>query len=168
MAWTAPSRRTTGEMVTAAVWNATLVNDALYLKGYEVPAGIIAVFDAACPTGWTRVAAWDGQFVRGAASYGGSGGTSLHGHTTPVHAHTTPDHYHHITIGALNYTYGVFVVFTSAADKNLLASAGAGSARGAVGLISDGAGTSGNNVPGNWGDGSTVPEYVDVVFCKKN
>lgn len=34
-----------------------------------------------CPSGWTRVSAWDGKFLRGYASYGGTGGLDTHSHT---------------------------------------------------------------------------------------
>lgn len=56
-----------------------------------VPSGLIAIFDAACPAGWTRVSAFDSKFVRGASSYGSTGGADTHSHTIDAvgnHDHT--------------------------------------------------------------------------------
>lgn len=36
---------------------------------------------SSCPSGWTRYTALDGKFIRGASSYGGSGGSNTHTHT---------------------------------------------------------------------------------------
>lgn len=52
-----------------------------------VPSGMIAMFDAACPVGWTRVDALDGRFPRGAETYGGTGGRSTHDHSVAAHGH---------------------------------------------------------------------------------
>jgi len=46
-----------------------------------VPSGAIVMFAEACPTGWTRFAALDGKVGRGAATYGGMGGSETHTHT---------------------------------------------------------------------------------------
>lgn len=47
-----------------------------------VPSGMIAIFDAACPSTWTRVSALDNKFVRGGATYSASaGGSDTHSHT---------------------------------------------------------------------------------------
>ncbi len=51
-----------------------------------VPSGAIVMFDAACPSGWTRFAALDNRFPRGSATYGATGGsTSLPMNTTCVY-----------------------------------------------------------------------------------
>ncbi|MFA5024673.1 MAG: hypothetical protein WC523_07030, partial [Patescibacteria group bacterium] len=54
---------------------------ALREDGVEIFSGMIAMFDAACPTGWTRFTALDGRFVRGAATYGTTGGADTHTHS---------------------------------------------------------------------------------------
>lgn len=46
-----------------------------------VPSGLIAIFDAACPDGWTRVSAFDSKFLRGYATYGVVGGSVQHRHS---------------------------------------------------------------------------------------
>ncbi len=53
---------------------------ALREDGVEILSGMIAMFDTACPTGWTRFTALDGRFVRGAATYGTTGGSDTHSH----------------------------------------------------------------------------------------
>lgn len=41
-----------------------------------IPAGMIAMFDAACPSGWTRFASLDGLFPLGGATFGARGGSA--------------------------------------------------------------------------------------------
>ena len=111
------------------------------IKG--IPSGLIAIFDTACPSGWTRVAAFDSKFLRGYATYGGTGGMETHYHTVdPPNTNTgaavfnwedrrgqgtdytnyaTPAHYHTVNIAA----------FDSASSNSL-------------------------------------PPYINVIFCKKN
>lgn len=89
---------TAGFVLTAdALGNATW--QAPGVSSGAVPSGLIAMFDAACPTTWTRVAAWDNKFVRGGATYVlAGGGADTHNHTVDpaavtsgadgAHAHT--------------------------------------------------------------------------------
>lgn len=53
---------------------------ALREDGVEIFSGMIAMFDSACPTGWTRFTALDGRIMRGAATYGTTGGSDTHTH----------------------------------------------------------------------------------------
>lgn len=57
----------------------------------SVPSGLIAMFDADCPSGWTRVSALDGKFLTGGASYnaaaGGSDSIALFEANLPSHTH---------------------------------------------------------------------------------
>lgn len=46
-----------------------------------LPAGAIALFDAAVPSGWTRYAAQDGYYIYGANTVGTTGGSNTHTHT---------------------------------------------------------------------------------------
>ena len=59
-----------------------------------VPSGLIGMFDAACPAGWTQVSAWNNKMIRGAASYGGTGGADTHTHAGPSHTHGIVAHGH--------------------------------------------------------------------------
>lgn len=57
--------------------------------GSGVPSGMIALFDAACPAGWTRYATLDAKFPRGAAAWGAGAGSDTHTHAVDVPATTT-------------------------------------------------------------------------------
>ncbi len=46
-----------------------------------IPAGAIAIFDAAVPTGWTRYSVQDGNYIRGESTVGSTGGSNTHTHT---------------------------------------------------------------------------------------
>ena len=45
------------------------------------PADEINIYDNTCPTGWTRVSAFDDKYLRGQDTYGGTGGANSHDHT---------------------------------------------------------------------------------------
>lgn len=49
-----------------------------------IPAGAIAVFDAAPPPGWTQYSDQNGFFVRAEVDAGGTGGNSHHSHTVTI------------------------------------------------------------------------------------
>jgi len=62
-----------------------------------VPSGIIFAWPstaASIPAGWSRVAALDGKYVRGAATAGGTGGAATHTHTSADHTHKENQHSH--------------------------------------------------------------------------
>jgi len=46
-----------------------------------LPANRIMMYSDTCPTGWTRVSAFDGKFIKGKSAYGGTGGAATHTHT---------------------------------------------------------------------------------------
>jgi hypothetical protein len=104
-----------------------------------IPAGMIAMFDTACPTGWTRFSALDNRFPQGATTYGATGGTTSH-----THAIDPP----------LTYTAGQ--------DYNGVQGCDPGGGSGAchkhetdvVSFISDSA--------------SHLPPYLNVIWCKKD
>jgi hypothetical protein len=41
----------------------------------------VMLASGSCPGGWTRLSSLDGLFARGAAGYGGTGGSSSHSHS---------------------------------------------------------------------------------------
>lgn len=102
MAWTTPSTKTTGALITAAIWNEQVANNAIWLgtshdhsgdagdgATLSMPSsGMIVMFNISCPAGWTRVTALDDKMIRGAAAYGGSGGSDTHVHSTTAHTHS--------------------------------------------------------------------------------
>jgi len=110
MAWTAPSTKTTGTLVTAAIWNEQITANLTFLGANHdhsgdagdggtitggAPSGLILPSDVACPAGWTRVSAWDNKFIRGSAAYDAvGGGTDTHVHAGPSHTHGVPSNVH--------------------------------------------------------------------------
>jgi hypothetical protein len=108
MAWTTPATQTNTTLVTAALWNEQITNNMQFMGAAHdhsgdagdgvtltvIPSGMIGMFDASCPSGWTRVSAWDAKFIRGAASYGGTGGSDTHTHAGPSHTHEIVAHGH--------------------------------------------------------------------------
>jgi hypothetical protein len=220
MAWTAPTTQTTGTLVTAAIWNRDVTDnltflgvshdhsgdagDGATLTSYKIPAGMILPFDAACPSGWTRVSAWDGKFVRGSATYDAvGGGADTHLHTGPSHTHTTPDHTHdgvsHTHTGpshthdqnsnasqlidAINIyrpitasgVSGDIMYWSSGAGALSRTKMGAGAAAGGTGATgaanaatASASGTTNSGGTGNTDSISTLPEYISVIFCKKD
>jgi hypothetical protein len=50
---------------------------------------LYGIFKTSCPSGWTRQSAWDNKFLRGASTYGGTGGTDTHTHTINIGNTTT-------------------------------------------------------------------------------
>jgi hypothetical protein len=79
------------------------VTAAKLAAGLAIPSGMIAIFDAACPNGWTRVTAFDSKFLYGGAAYGATGGAATHTHTGPSHAHA-PSGGHQHELGELYCT----------------------------------------------------------------
>ena len=49
-----------------------------------IPAGAIAIFDAAAPTGWTQYSAQNGFYVRGEATAGATGGANTETHSVNI------------------------------------------------------------------------------------
>jgi len=108
VAWTAPATQTNTTLVTAALWNEQITNNMQFMGAAHdhsgdagdgvtltvVPSGLIGMFDAACPAGWTQVTAWNNKMIRGAASYGGTGGADTHTHGGPSHTHGIVAHTH--------------------------------------------------------------------------
>lgn len=178
MAWTTPATQTTSTHITAALWNQQITDNMTYLGSTHnhdgsagdgslyalLPQSIILLADAACPTGWTRVSAFDGLFVRGAATYGatGGGGTHSHGHT-----HTTSLHAHNQNFGTQNQVIDVAkpIVATAISGAVMSQSGGGGSA--AYQLISgfmDVSPTTGSDATME----TDLPAYISVIFCKKD
>jgi hypothetical protein len=108
MAWTTPATQTNTTLVTAALWNEQITNNMQFMGAAhdhsgdagdgvtltQIPSGFIGMFDAACPGGWTKMDAWNNKFVRGADTYGGTGGADTHTHSGPSHTHGIVAHGH--------------------------------------------------------------------------
>lgn len=131
-----------------------------------VPSGAIAIFDAACPAGWTSVSgvggAFNATFIRGASSYGATGGASTHAHTLLTgHTHSIASHTHTGAGLADAYTIyqqgngsGLSVTMSHTHDP-------VGDSAATTEAVTGGANPTTN-------DGSNLPAYITVIFCKKN
>jgi hypothetical protein len=162
MAWTTPATQTTGTLMTAALWNQQVTDNLTFLGASHdhnggagdgatitpVPAGLIAIWDANCPSGWTRVSAWDGKFIRGNLNYGGTAGADTHTHTVASHVHTCLTHAHTMsTVQVATGTTGPLGLTSNTTNGTIVTTGGQA-------LTTDA--------------GSTLPAYINVVFCKKD
>lgn len=106
----------------------------------DLPSGFIAMFDTTCPSGWTRETAFDGKFIRGAASYGATGGTASHSHSYEIpntysstHSATEMVRDHTDVIMPEQHHDHRFTAYNSTSET-----------------------------------AETYPEYITVVFCRKD
>lgn len=150
----------------------------------------IALFGGACPPGWSRLTSMDGKFPRGAGSGITSplvtGGTELHSHVysqVPQHSHTIAAevltssssglHAHSWPLSTLSSGTGLATTpgtaggeysSNSNGDHSHTATLGAATS-GDAKRASDGGSGSASASTGN---GSHVPEFQEVIFCKKD
>ncbi len=187
MSWTSPRTFVANEYLTAALLNTHLRDNLSFLGSSHahagaagdgatiIPAvtGMIAIFDATCPTGWTRVSAFDNLFLRGSATYGTSAGADAHTHTGPSHTHTGPSHTHtgpshthtgpsHTHTGPSHTHDSNWEAGTNDAGSNIGASAASGAyvyVRGAgggtTGLLKTGVAAAGTGATGADGTGAS-------------
>ena len=148
-------------------------------SGVALPTGdkMVVVFNVSCPAGWARVSAWDDTFLRGASSYGGTGGSS----GTHTHSYS----------GVIAHSHGAGTLATASAGThthsyNQLSGAGAGEVGGGTNSVlintqnndTGSGGSHTHSIGGNTtstGDASAtsgtatmLPPYVEVVFCSRN
>ena len=111
-----------------------------------VPSGMIAMFDASCPTGWTRVTALDGRVPRGSSTAGGTGGSDTHTHSVSGTTSNESD------------------------GRYLIADAGGPSDRicGGDGACPVTRVSHTHSVSMTTSGTSTWPPYLEVVWCKKS
>jgi hypothetical protein len=182
MSWTTPATQTTSTHITAALWNEQITNNMTWLGVSHdhnggagdglaignVPSGAIAVFDVACPTGWTSVsavaAAFNGKFIVGAATYGATGGAATHTHditSLAAHTHSIASHTHAGAGLASAYT-----IYQQGNGSSLDVSMTHAHATGGASAAATEAGT-GAATP-TAANGSNLPAYITVIFCKKD
>ena len=176
MAWTNPTLRTSGELITANIWNADLVDNLLFLGNTHdhsggagnggsppataaeiLPSGVIMVFDTSCPSGWTRFSAFDGLYLRANNSYGGTGG----GFSS--HAHYGWDYFDLKHINVHDYSeyfnrHLLPVVTTSDTGADMYYSYTTGGSTTVYPVLPFFTTTS----------VAVEPPYIEVIFCKKN
>lgn len=102
------------------------------------------MFTTSCPSGWTRVSAWDGLFLKGNSAYGGTGGSETHTHTVDFANKTVPQ--------SLAAYSGIDM---NPATTRVLA----GHLKTHTHTLNPASSTTGN--------ASSLPPYIDVVFCSK-
>jgi hypothetical protein len=52
-----------------------------YKDDFNIPSGLISMFNTSAPSGWTRFSALDNLFVRANTAYGATGGSDTHSHS---------------------------------------------------------------------------------------
>jgi hypothetical protein len=157
------------------------------VPGLAVPVGAIVIWDQStnCPTGYTRVTAFDGRFLRGASSAGGSGGADSHTHDI-AHTHGMGGHTHGGTTadGGVDHTHsgetsgihrGLDFVLKSdgghvSNHTHVFTTGGASAYVHSHGFTTGGPSTSSTEGSSTTtrGSASSLPPYFDVLFCRKN
>jgi hypothetical protein len=144
-------------------------------SGPGLPAGLIAAFERECPDGWSRYEALDGRFPRGAAVAGSQGGQAEHAHGFDLTARTSKDgaHQHALAAGEpvevdsgyfghVGIWKGTLQAFEEGGRVREKASRALGRTEPEPAhdhLISVG----GDSEPS-----SSLPPYLDLVFCRKD
>lgn len=143
-----------------------------------IPSGFIGMFNSSCPSGWTYLSAMAGKFARGSTTYGGTGGSDTHTHTTSGTAASTGSASGTTAADGTGATgaLGTGAVTGSTAAEGTGAT-GAASATALTGSISSHTvtnnqvtsdGASATALTGGIDSGANVPAYVNVVFCLKD
>lgn len=113
-------------------------------QSYLVPPGLIAIFAGDCPSGWVRFSALDNLFPMGGSSYGATGGSATHNHSIADSGIMTTNP------GPNNDQW----VSAQAADRHV--------------ANFDHAHTIPSHNHGGWtGTASSLPPYIQVVYCQK-
>ncbi len=133
-----------GEVLTSSDANGV----ATWEPNASAPSGMIAMFDAACPVGWTRFTALDGRFPMGDAAYGATGGTTEHSHNA-----------------AAGWTWGMSGLSVPAGGSGGTP-APSHSARNVDIGMGPQPGSSTAGLPTS--TSSHIPPYLAVIWCRKN
>jgi hypothetical protein len=106
---------TTFQMTTGATNGHVLTSDASGNASWQalppgttgVPSGMVAMFEASCPSGWTLRSGvggpYENRFMRGSATFGTTGGADTHTHTIdPPNTASSTDGSHAHAVDPLN------------------------------------------------------------------
>ena len=124
-----------------------------------VPTGAIILWNSAtCPSGYTRLSAYDGKFLVGSATPGSPGGSNAHTHSAGTY--TGPSHTHSVPYSG----WGAYTTNGQAGQLVLWSTTSLGAAQG-------------NNTSGPGGDGPVTgtsasadsrPEFMTLLLCQKD
>lgn len=165
------------QLVTWPRMDALAENDA-----YDrIPVGTVKLFfQAAAPTGWTKLTSQNDKALRVVSgSGGGSGGTYAvssgldlsHTHTVNAHTHAQPDHQHNIDANnisalAVGTGQGVFDLSTTI---SVLSTSGAAHNWPVSQTAIDGTVASGSASPTTDSQlGTVILKYIDLIACSKD
>ena len=129
------------------------------LGDLAVPAGAVVIWDQSgeCPAGYTRTNAFDARFFRAGAAAGGTGGSATHAHDM-AHTHTLGGHTHSGTTSASTGISSAGGASSGAADDGHTHNFTTGVPSGPSGAPDN----------PNTGAASSLPPYIDVLFCRKD
>jgi hypothetical protein len=132
------------------------------LPGLAIPTGTVILWDQSneCPAGYTRAGTFDGRWLRGSSSPGGTGGAETHTHDLG-HVHEMGGHTHGGT------TFGGNAGAGSNPDSSE-PEAPRGSHTHTLGTVGPSPSTTGAPSVSLTGTASNVPAYADVLFCRKD
>jgi len=187
MAWINPTLRTTGDIVAVSVWNADVIENLSFLgsqhdhdgdagdgatRSLSVPSGLIAIFDTTCPSGWTRVSAFDYNLLKPSPSYGTTGGEQSHTHAVNLSDYTSfspnpfslyPLYEGNTSWAAMGYESSGEALYMFPHD-----SSGSWPITSLLPLVSWKVPAPTIGASGLGGTSEPYPPYIDVVFCKKD
>jgi hypothetical protein len=183
-----------GRSKAGAVPYAIEANNATRLQGLApsqlmAPAGMIAMFDASCPSGWSLCDGSNGtpnmvgNYVKGRTAFAASAGQNTHSHNISLTTAAGGSHYHYAQIDWAANLYGHFANYSG--DSSVVAPAGAGpwtatshltiNSSGGLDNTTDNGGmltttvaAHTHGVSGVTADVNHEPAHVTVVFCRKN
>ncbi|MCB4755988.1 MAG: hypothetical protein LHV69_02980 [Elusimicrobia bacterium] len=171
----------TGKIADQAVNSAKIADQSVSVvdlspavAGALLPSGLIAMFAQSCPAGWSRFGLLDNRFPLGVSSYTGStgGNNQIAGLTTG----STGDHNHSI----LSHTHTAGTMYADVTNKFYVGGDGGGNVwvwggdlngfpvmgqTGGTALNTNQSGTHTHTVVS---DGTWLPPYLGVVFCRKD
>jgi hypothetical protein len=144
-----------------------------------IPSGLIALFDTACPSGWTSLSGAGGvlenRFAMGVASYTGTpAGASTHTHTVdPAAVNSTTDGSHYHTVDPPNSTTGYASAVNTVNETSPTTKYVAEDHTHDIDIAVFNSGTGGSHYHSvdiastTSSAGSSLPPYVGLVYCKK-
>ena len=155
--------------------NKVLTSDAAGEASWQagaggIPSGMIAPFDAACPTGWTEYAAAQGRYIVGLPSGGtlsgtaGTALTNLENRAVGQHTHTITDPGHLHGPGTLKHMHGWNVTGGSSGS---VSSDSLGAATGGM-SGNTASNTTGITIANSGTVAGTNAPYVQLRWCKKD